>query len=140
MFSEDSRLILLTEPYSDRNIKKSTRTSNRYNIINHIKVKPSRRLYFYGFPTFLIISLLYVIYIYTCTRLETLGLFSKHVFTSVLPTHQILELRLSYLQTYSLYKVTWRNSGGGEIRYVYIRFIDLSKQVFNFQTTVDIMS
>ena len=50
------------EPYSDRNIlKKSTRTSNRCNIINHIKVKPSRGLDFSGFIHYLIISLIYTL-------------------------------------------------------------------------------
>ena len=48
----------------------------------------------------------------TCWQLETLELFSKRKFRSVLPTHQILELRSSYLQRYSLYKLH------GEIRWV----------------------
>ena len=70
------------EPYSDRNIlKKSTRTSNRCNVINHIKVIPSRGLDFSGFIHYLIISLIYN----TCWQLEMLELFSKRAFRSVLP-------------------------------------------------------
>ena len=47
----------------------------------------------------------YLFDLYTCWQLQTLELFSKRAFRSVLPTHQILELRSSYLQRYSLYKL-----------------------------------
>ena len=47
----------------------------------------------------------YLFDLYTCWQLQTLELFSKRAFRSVLPTHQILELRSSYLQRYSLFKL-----------------------------------